>query len=98
MTEEQLVDQITEQADSFGLLWHHCPDSRWCNGSRGFPDLLIAGRRGLLVPEVKLPHKTLSPGQVTWKYTLLASGQPWQLWQPGDWDSGQIHAELRSIA
>jgi hypothetical protein len=96
MTEDQLLDQVTELARWFSLLTYHTRDSR--RSAPGFPDLVIAGRRGVIFAELKSRAGNLTQDQQTWKWTLLASGQQWRLWRPADWQSGHIEAELRSIA
>jgi hypothetical protein len=98
LTEDQLLEHIIELAGSLGLIWHRCPDSRRCQGPRGFVDVMLVGRRGVIFAETKSRAGQLRPDQQTWKWTLLASGQAWFLWRPADWISGQVEAELRAIA
>ena len=96
MTEAQLLEQVTELAKWLGLLVYHTRDSR--RSQPGFPDLILAGRRGVIFAELKSATGQLSSHQHAWKWTLLASGQDWRLYQPADWESGLIYAELRAIA
>lgn len=65
---------------------------------KGFPDLVIAGPGGVLYRELKMPGGSLSPEQVSWKWTLLTSGQNWAVWQPADLESGKIERELARLA
>jgi hypothetical protein len=97
MDETRLRAEVCTLADSLSLLWHYCRDSRVCTGPDGLTDLVIAGRRGHLFAELKAGG-TLSEGQRAWRDALLASGAPWRLWQPADWITGRIRAELESIA
>lgn len=98
MTESAFQADVLELAAMAGVMGHHCTDSRRCAGPRGFPDTWLAGPRGLLVAELKDYGGTLKPGQVQWKYSLLAAGIQWRLWRPADLRSGLIETELRSIA
>jgi hypothetical protein len=80
------------------LLWHHCTDSRHCEGHRGLPDLLIVGRR-VLYREVKPSrHVRLEPDQVTWKYSLIAAGANYAVWGREQVDDGTVERELDAIA
>ena len=81
------------------LAWHHCADSRLCDGPSGLPDLIIVGRHGALFAEVK-PHpgSTLRPGQTTWKHMILAAGHRHVIWTQADLDSGKVRSDLDSIA
>jgi hypothetical protein len=96
VTEEQLLDSVTELAQWLRLLTYHTRDSR--RSAPGFPDLVLAGRRGVIFAELKSRSGQLSSHQHGWKWTLQAAGQEWRLWRPADWESGDIHAELRAIA
>lgn len=97
MTEAELQGETEAILRKSGLMWHHCRDVRHCSGPRGFPDLFVAGRGGLLIPELKTEHGELSSGQRLWRWTLLASGQPWRLYRPADLESGLIHKEVAEI-
>jgi hypothetical protein len=96
MTEAELLELVTELAKWLGLLAYHTRDSR--RSAPGFPDLVLAGRKGVIFAELKSPAGGLKPDQVTWKYMLLTAGQAFFLWRPADWESGLIQAELRAIA
>jgi hypothetical protein len=105
VSEDQLLRAVLEHAAWLGLLVHHCRPARtakgWrtpIQGTRGFPDLAIAGPGGLLLPETKSTTGSLDPDQRRWRDVLLASGQPWRLWRPQQWLSGQIRAELEALA
>lgn len=80
-----------------GLLWHHCPDSRGCHGSRGLPDFLVVGPKGLIARECKPRGQHPRAGQVQWKYTLTANGLSWGLWTPPDVAGGLVRAELERL-
>lgn len=99
MSEAELTRDIMALADSLGLLWHHCPDSRRCKGNRGFPDLVIAGPGGIIFAEVKGPDGETSAEQDLWGWTI-SDRKParWRLWRPADLEDGTIERELRQLA
>jgi hypothetical protein len=91
-----LGDQVDEFAGK--LLWHHCRDSRHCQGHTGLPDLIITGPHGLLFVEVKPHHGSrLRSGQTSWRYMLEAVGARHQVWTTADLDDGTIRKELRAL-
>jgi hypothetical protein len=96
MTEGQLQQLVTGAARSLGLLVFHSTDPRRDVGP-GFPDLLLAGPRGILLAELKSPGYRLSSEQRDWRNMLQAGGAAWRCWYPRDWASGVIEAELRAI-
>jgi hypothetical protein len=96
MTEETLQASVLELAKALGILPYHTHDSR--RSPAGFPDLVLAGRRGVIFAELKSAGGAMRPEQTTWKYMLLASGQRWRLWRPGDWTTGVIKDDLKEIA
>jgi hypothetical protein len=105
MSEDQLLGQVLECAAWLGLLVHHCRPARtakgWrtpIQGTRGFPDLVIAGPGGVIYPETKDATRGLDEDQRQWRDVLVASGQRWRLWRPQQWLSGEIRAELEALA
>lgn len=94
MTEAELVGKITDRCSELGLLWHHCGDSRRCDGPAGFPDLVIATRGGIIVAEVKSQDGETSAEQDLWLWTL---GGMAVIWRPADWESGLIDRHLNWI-
>jgi hypothetical protein len=108
LTETQFQAEVEGWLDERRLFWHHCPDSRRCAGPRGFPDLLVAGPRGLLVAELKVDGGELSPDQRRWARVLTSTvdcrtcleyEQPavtYRVWQPADEEN--IKAELSRLA
>lgn len=96
MSEEQLQASVLELAVALGVLAYHTHDSR--RSPAGFPDLVLAGRRGVIFAELKSAGGAMRSEQVTWKYQLLASGQRWRLWRPADWTTKVIETDLREIA
>ena len=97
----ELLGEYDGRLGHFGtpLVWHHCRDSRLCDGGSGLPDLIIAGPAGVIFAEVKPgTWSTVRPQQTTWKHMLLAAGARWVLWTEADVDSGKVRADLASIA
>lgn len=115
MTEDELLAEVTALCDRLGLLWHHDPDPHrfglrrireWFtrSGSKGFPDLVIAGRRGIIFRELKVDSET-SAEQDLWGWALQRGRATtdsrvltWGIWQPGDLEHGVIKFELEVIA
>lgn len=64
------------------------------NGA-GFPDLVIAGPRGVLFRELKRAKTNLTPQQKEWAMALAAAD--FAVWRPTDLASGRITRELRSL-
>ncbi len=96
MSEDQLLQAVTELARILGLLAYHTRDSR--RSAPGFPDLVLAGRGGVLFVELKSQGGQLSAHQQDWRYMLQAAGQRWRLWRPADLEAGLVCRELRAIA
>jgi hypothetical protein len=94
--EQSFLSQVTVLADSMGLLWHHCHDSRLCEGTPGFPDLVIAGPGGILFRELKSGTGETTPGQELWLWTLNGSLRT-SVWRPADLEAGIIRAELEAL-
>ena len=98
---------VIGRANSAGLLAHWCPDSRRCAGNPGFPDVLIAGPRGLLLAELKLAGAGTSAEQDLWAWTIseasdarAAGGRPlgYELWGPADLQVGIVDRALEQLA
>ena len=96
MTETQFLAAVVELAGYMGLLVYHTYDSR--RSDPGFPDLVLAGGRGVIFAELKTEHGELSSAQVQWRWRLQASGSRWRLWRPHQLESGQILREMKGIA
>lgn len=64
----------------------------------GYPDLTIAGPRGVIWAELKMPRRRLYPAQWEWRDMLLKSGQRVVVWKPWDLDNGTIRMALEAIA
>jgi hypothetical protein len=97
MTEAELEREVLALAAKRELRVLSIPDSRRLITGTGYPDLTIAGRRGVLWRELKTEGGQLSADQRRWKYQLLASGQNWGVWRPRDLAAGEVAAQLDLI-
>ena len=96
MTGEELLAKIIAMLGTHpSLKWFHSYDPRR-DKQRGYPDLTIAGPRGVLWAEVKGAAEELSSSQVDWKWILLASGQAWRIWRTCDWPD-EIERQIKGI-
>jgi hypothetical protein len=107
--ETAFTREVLALAASMGVMAHWCGDSRKCQGPKGFPDLFIAGPRGILIAELKMPDGETSAEQDLWAWMLTREHEcaecreydtsaPYRLWRPDDLASGTIEAEFRRIA
>jgi hypothetical protein len=107
MNHGQLVDRVgvlaLEVGERYGaeLLIQYNPDSRRIRKKppfgRGFPDLVVVGRGGVLFAELKCKDDTVSPDQRRWGSFLTGAGQTWVIWEPIDALSGRIETELAAL-
>jgi hypothetical protein len=93
--EAELLAAVTGRCEDLGLLWHHSPDSR--RDRPGFPDLVIAGTRGVLFTELKSDDGRRSLAQIKWAGRLAHAGLTYRLWRPADLKDGTIGAALEAI-
>lgn len=96
---------VLDVAKTWGLRVAHFRKAKTARGNwvtpvgadgKGFPDLLITGKRGILFREIKMPSGRLSPEQKMWGLWLHRAGQDWAVWKPEDWPD-RIKIELSSI-
>lgn len=105
MSEDSLQRAVLDLCKLRHLLVHHCRPARmqsgnWATpiqGDVGFPDLVIVGRRGLLLRELKSEHGLVKPGQAVWANRLEVAGVDFAVWRPSDLASGRIVTELGAI-
>lgn len=97
MTEAELVAAVLDEAGRLGLMAHHCPDSRRCRGPRGFPDLVVLGRRGVIFAECKSSNGETNWHQDLWIW-LLKKTTDVAIWRPADLADGTIKQALENIA
>lgn len=93
MTEKELMDAVVELATLLHWDHYHTHDSR--RSQPGFPDLVLAKGRRLIVAEIKSAKGRMRPYQQHWLDILTRTGAETYLWRPADWLSGEIEATLR---
>ncbi|SRR6266496_1878969 len=97
MSEAELMEHVRALAAGLGLHAFHAADSRRSWG-RGYPDLTITGRGGVIWRECKTESGSLSAEQRQWGDALKRAGQNWRVWRPADLLDGSIGRELASLA
>lgn len=85
MTEAQFMAAVKQVVKLAGWDYYHTYDSR--RSDPGFPDLVLARAPRLVFAELKTATGRLRPEQENWRDQLLACGQEWYLWRPGDLDT-----------
>lgn len=64
---------------------------------KGWPDLEIVGRGGILYRELKDMRGTPSANQWRIRSILHSAGANWDVWRPVDYGGGRIDKELLAI-
>lgn len=106
MNEEELVNNVLELCAYRHLRTAHFRPARTERGWRtpvsgngkGFPDLVIVGRRRPLWRETKGPRGRLSIDQQGWLDDLQECGADARVWTVKDWESGLIQFEIDRAA
>jgi hypothetical protein len=106
VTEAHLLRAVLDMARLFGVTTAHfrpalSQSGRWhtavAGDGKGFPDLVLVGRGGILYRELKTDKGRTSPEQVVWLRTLKSAGGNAAVWRPADLRDGTIERELRAI-
>ena len=95
MTEEQFQDTVVAMCKMLGVAWYHPFFSR--RSAAGWPDLALCGKKGFLLRELKTEKGRLTRDQQEWGSMLRNVGLSWDVWRPGDLESGRIQRELLEI-
>jgi len=95
MTEKDLLEQCRSAAKVLGLLVYHTHDSR--RSEPGFPDLVIAGRRGVLIRELKTERGRVTLAQFTWLDALITAGVDADVWRPADLIDGTVLDQMQAV-
>lgn len=85
MSEAQFQQRILDYCALRGLLVFHDNDSR--RNTAGFPDLVIAGSRGVIFAELKTDTGRVSVDQERWLLKLRQSHQAAYVWRPSHWQT-----------
>ena len=101
-SEAKFCLDVMALAQRMNLLAHWCPDSRKCYGDKGFPDLVIAGPRGLIFAECKMPSADTTAEQDRWIWTIGEAGGRGRdsivrIWFPSHLENGTIERELQEL-
>lgn len=94
LTEAQFQRRVTDYCNLRGLRWHHEQDSR--RSKAGYPDLTIAGPKGVVWLELKTEKGRVKPEQQAWIDTLRAAGCDALIVRPQHWDD--VKALLGALA
>lgn len=105
MNEAQLQDAVIDLCRVYGVLVAHFRPARTATGWRtavggdgkGFPDLVLVGRRGVLYRELKSETGQPSLDQCAWLDALHEAGEDASVWRPSDWPH-HIEQELAAIS
>jgi hypothetical protein len=93
--ETHLQEAVIDMCRLWGVAWYHAYSSR--RSVPGWPDLALCGSRGFMLRELKTAAGRLAPEQQQWGLILRAAGVSWDVWRPGDLESGRIQRELLAI-
>ncbi len=95
MTEAQLQDTVVAMCKLLDVAWYHPYFSR--RSAAGWPDLALCGASGFITRELKTERGKLTADQQRWGSMLRQAGISWDVWRPGDLQSGRIQRELLNI-
>lgn len=95
MPEKDLLEQCRAAAKTLGLLCYHTHDSR--RSEPGFPDLVIVGRRGVLIRELKTERGKVTPAQTVWLIALEDAGADVGVWRPAALINGAVLDQMRAV-
>lgn len=98
MNHKILVVQTVLIAQKYKMIWHYCTDSRECQGSPGFPDLVVAGEVTSAFIELKTADDDTTAQQDLWRYRISMTPMEYKLYRPADLLDGTIETYFRSIA
>lgn len=95
MTEGEFQDTVIAMCKLLRVAWYHPYFSR--KSAAGWPDLALCGDSGFLLRELKTEKGRLTRDQQEWGSRLRRAGVSWDIWRPGDLQSGRIQRELLEI-
>ena len=88
MTEDELLQAITDAATVYGWRWHHIrrSDKGQQMGHAGFPDLLLARGGQIIALELKTERGSATLEQAAWLQALSSLGTVALVIRPADLD------------
>lgn len=95
LSENDLLRWVLDLAPRYQILAYHArpaqvgKEGRWVtaqDGDTGFPDLVLAGRRGVVFAELKTEKGRVGLNQKAWIDRLAKSGQRVYVWRPSNRD------------
>lgn len=104
--EDALLLDVISTCKTFGLRVAHfrpalTKSGRWITpvqgDGKGYPDLTIVGRGGVMWRELKSDDNSPTAEQRAWIADLRAAGANVGVWKPRDWRSRLIIAELEEL-
>jgi hypothetical protein len=95
MTEAHFQASVISVCKLFGVALFHPYYSE--RSTPGWPDLALCGTRGFILRELKTEVGKLTADQEKWGSMLRQAGMNWDVWRPGDLQSGRIQRELQAI-
>jgi hypothetical protein len=95
-TEADLQDAVILDCREYGLTVKYDADPKRST-VKGWPDLMIVGRHGILYRELKNMTYGLTAEQRRIGSILALAGANWSTWRPIDWWNGTIARQLESI-
>jgi hypothetical protein len=95
VTEQLLQAAVIDMCKIYGIAWYHPYFSR--RSVPGWPDMAICGAHGFITRELKSATGKPTADQERWGWMLRQAGISWDVWRPGDLDSGRIQRELNAI-
>lgn len=106
MSEDDLLGTVLDMASTLGVRTAHFRPAQTAQGWRtpvagdgkGWPDLVLVGRGGVLYRELKSATGSPTADQEVWLAALCVAGQDTAVWRPADLRSGRILAELRAVS
>jgi hypothetical protein len=106
MSEDDLLCAVLDLAKTLGIRSAHfrpaqSQTGRWLTAvqgdGKGYPDLTLVGKGGVLFRELKSAKGAHYPEQKAWLAALTEAGADADSWRPADLHSGRIEAELRAV-
>lgn len=96
MTHDEMLSEVNDLCEKYGVTMIHFPDSRRVT-NRGWPDLVLLGRGGSLFVEVKTLNDQLRKDQREIGRLLTEAGHHWFVWRPAELIDGTAERLIRRV-